>query len=397
METTEAFTGLECRDCEASIGVGASARRCPECNGLLDPTYAYAEIDLDRATLDSREFDSLWRYEEVLPFPKTSAVSMAEGATALIECPTLAEAFGVDRVYVKDEGRNPTGSMADRGASLALTAVAGRGESAVSLPSTGDSAQAVAAYAGRAGIDAHAFLPARSTHTTKSMVNVHGAEMTVSGGRFDETAAAWGEEMAAHEEWHSLAPFDTPFRHEAAKTVLFEVLEQLSWTVPDAIVYPTGHGIGLVGGHNGAMEFEELGLIDERPTLYAAQAAGCSPVVEAYDAGRDSHTPVEHPDTICGAIEIPDPAAGSWILEALEASGGGAVATEDETILEAAVTIAYHEGIELSPAGAAAASATRELADQGTFDEDDVIVLVNPGSGTKEADILRSHLMRTGV
>ncbi|MDS0475596.1 threonine synthase [Natrinema sp. 1APR25-10V2] len=396
METTDAFAGLECVDCGATVDA-AESHRCPDCGGSLDPTYDYDAIDLDRETLADRPFDSQWRYAELLPFSRESAVTTSEGATPLVDCPDLADELGVERVLIKDDGRNPTGSSTDRGASVAVTAAAEHGASDVALPSTGNGGQAVAAYAARAGLDAHAYLPSRSGFTNKAMVNVHGGDMNVVGGRFGDAVGAFEEGLDEHDDWYSLRAFDTPYRHEGAKTLFYEIAEQLEWTVPDAICYPTGAGVGIVGLAKAAAEFRELGLIDELPALYAAQASGCAPIVEALEDGRDEHEPVERPDTICGELEVPDPAASRRVLEAVRDTDGGGVATDDPDILEAAVQVAQAAGLEMIPSAAAAASGAWALAEQSAFDGDETVVIVNIGSGNKEADVLRSHLMGQGV
>ncbi|MEY7852016.1 threonine synthase [Natrarchaeobius sp. A-rgal3] len=396
METTDAFLGLECVDCGASADAD-HVGRCPECGGLFDPSYDYDAIDLERESLESRPFDSMWRYEELLPFAGETVVTTDEGATPLVECPSLAEELGVERVYVKDEGRNPTGTIRDRGQSVAVTAVAESGGTDVALASTGNGGQSAAAYAGRAGLESHVYLPSRSGFSNKAMVNVHGGDMTVVGGRYDDAVGAFEEGLAEHDEWRSVQAFSTPYRHEGEKTTLFEIVEQLEWAVPDAVVYPTGGGVGLVGGAKAATELQTLGLVDDRPSLYAAQAEGCAPVVDAIADGREDTEPVETPDTICGGIEVPDPAAGSWVLEAISETGGGAVATDDQDVLEAGVTVAQHEGLEMTPSAAAAAAGAWELAERGAFDGDETVVLVNTATGNKEADVLRSYLMSQGV
>ncbi len=394
MKTTAAFTGLVCRDTGQSFDPAETTHYA---DGVLDASYDYDAIDLDRDRLSSRPFDSLWRYEELLPVPRETAVTMGEGATPLVECPALADELGVDRLVIKDEGQNPTGSVTDRGLSVAVTAAAHHDARDVALASTGDAGQAAAAYAGRAGIDSHVYLPARSGFTSKAMVNVHGGDMSVVGGRIDDAIDAYEEALAEHADWYPLQSFVTPYRHEGAKTIYYEIVEQLDWTVPDVICYPTGDGVGLVGLYKAATEYHELGLTDDRPALYAAQAAGCAPIADAYGEGRDDHAPVETPDTICGGIEIPDPKAGSWMLEAIADTDGGAVATEDRAILDAAVEVAAREGVELTPTAGAAASGVWELAERGAFDGSETIVICNTATGNKEADVLRSHLMSQGI
>ena len=397
METTEAFTGLTCFDCGETFDPGEATHRCPSCDGILDPTYDYDRLDISRDTFSNRPFDSMWRYEELLPFPRSVAVSMDEGATPLVECPQLAAEMGVERVVFKDEGINPTGTFKDRGQSLAVTAATQHGAHEVALASAGNAGQAASAYAARAGLESHVFLPARAGFTNKAMVNVHGGDLTVVEGHIGDAGAAYGDAYEEHDDWYPVQTFVTPYRHEGKKTMALEVIEQLEWAVPDAVVYPTGGGVGLVGMHKAATELRDLGLIDEVPSMYAAQSTGCAPIVDAWEEGSDRHDPWAVPDTVCGGIEVPDPGASPIILDALEESDGGAVATDDEAILEAAVAVAQREGLEMGATAGAAASGAWELAERNEFDADDTVVLLSTGSANKEADLLRSHLMRHGV
>ncbi|GAA0677084.1 threonine synthase [Natronoarchaeum mannanilyticum] len=412
MQTSDAFAGLECQECGERFDAAdersssspdsqvrqedETAGRCPDCGGALAPTYDYDAIDLDRETLADRPFGSQWRYRELLPFERSAAVSIDEGGTPLVEAASLADELGVGELYVKDDGRNPTGSTADRGQSVAVTAARERGVDTVALASTGDGGQSAAAYAARAGLDAEVFVPSRATFTNKAMVNVHDGEMTVVGGRVGDALEAAAESIE-EEGWHDLGWFATPYRHEGAKTALFEIVEQLAWELPDAVVVPTGAGVGAVGVHRAATELERLGLIDETPAIYAAQAAGCAPIVDAWEAGRDEVEPVEYPDTICGGIEIPDPPGGSLALDAVAESGGGAVATEDPDILDSAVAVAANEGLEVGASAAAAVSGAWELSRRGEFDDSDTVVVLNTGAGSKSDDVLRSHLMGQGI
>jgi len=255
---------------------------------------------------------------------------------------------------------------------------------------------AAAAYAARADLDSHVFLPTRAGFTNKAMVNVHGGDMTVVPGRFDDARAEY-EERRASRDWYPVDAGETPFRREGLKTLLYELVAENDWTAPDAIVVPTGHGLTLAGVHRGATELRDLGLIEELPRLYAAQAAGCAPIVEAWDEGAERHEPWETPDTIVGELEIPDPGAGALALDALRESDGGAVAVPDPDALETAVAIAQNEGLGVGAAGGTAAAGAWELAQQGAFDADDTVVLVNTSAATKEADVLRSHLMGQGI
>jgi len=396
METTPAFTGLRCTDCGEDFDAEAATHRCPDCGGILDPLSELDAVELDRSELDSRPFDGLDRYAELLPFSAESLVSMDEGTTPLVSAPEFADQLGVGQVLIKDESRNPTGSFKDRGAALAVTAALQHGAEIVALPSAGNAGQAAAAYAARAGLDCEVFVPSRAVFDTKAMINVHGGEMTVVGGRLDDAAAAFRDAIA-EEEWYSVATFETPYRHEGKKTMFYEIAEQREWESPDHVVYPTGGGVGIVGMAKAARELRELGWIDDGPAFHAAQATGCAPIAEAFDEGRTEHEPVEHPDTICGGIEVADPGASRLVLDAVRESGGTAVATPDEEILGAAVDIAQTAGIEMGATCGAAASGALELAERGVFDGDETVVLVNTATGNKESDILRSHLMSQGI
>ena len=399
METTHAFVGLECVDCGLSFDAEETTHRCPECGGILDPEYEYDRIDLTPADLRERPFDSMWRYEELLPFPREVAVSMGEGATPLVDCPSLADAMGVGRVLLKDEGMNPTGTFKDRGQSAAMTAAREHGAKEVALNSAGNAGQSAAAYAVRAGLDAHVFLPSRAGFTQKAMTEVHGADLTVAdpidgNSQIGDAGRAYAQAMDRNPEWYSAKTFVTPYRHEGKKTMALELLEQLEWTAPDAVVYPTGGGVGLVGMHKAAREVRDLGWTDGLVPMYAAQAAGCAPIVDAYERGADRHEPLsdEEVTTACNGIAIPDPGASPLILEAIHESDGGAVANTDEEILDAAIEVARVEGLEIGATCAAAASGAFSLAADGEFGHDDTVVLLNTGAGNKDTDTLRSHL-----
>jgi threonine synthase len=394
MDTTDAFAGLACRDCGGRFDPNAAIRRCPDCGGLLDPTYDHGVIDVPWEDAPE-ERGSMWRYASLLPFRAGDAVTMDEGDTPAIPCPGLAEEVGLDRLVLKDEGRNPTGSIRDRELSIAVTAARHAGAETVALPSTGNAGQSAAAYAARAGLSAQAFLPSRANFTAKAMVNVHGGEMSVVEGRYGDAATAFADALGG-EEWHSVAPFGSPYRVAGAKTVLFELLADLG-DAPDAVVVPTAHGLTLIGTYRGALALERLGRIETVPSFYAAQPEGCAPIVRAVEADDADVTAIEHPDTICGALEVPEPTAGAWVLEAIDASDGGAVAVDDDAILEASTAAAARAGLEPDVACGAAVAGADALVDRGGIDPSDTVVAVNTATANKEADVLRSHLMSKGI
>jgi len=317
----------------------------------------------------------------------------------MVRTDRLADELNVDAVYVKDEGRNPTGTVLDRGLSLATTVAAARAEAGADVEplvcaSPGNAGQSMAAYAGRADLRSYAFVPSRCGFSNKAMTNVHGGEMRVAGGRFPDAADAVDEQLAT--DYTDLGEFVTPYRHEGAKTVAFELVADLG-AAPDAVVVPTGSGEVIAGVYKGFSELDRIGAIDEAPRLVAAQASGCAPVAAAVERGLAEPEPWETPDTICGELEIPDPAGGAAAVEAVTETGGTAVAVDDEEILASAVAVAQNEVVETGAAGGAAPAGAWALAEDGFFDGDETVVLLNSDAGLKTPDILRSHLMGKGI
>ena len=394
MQTTDGFAGLRCLDCDGPFDAEETTHRCPDCGGALEPVYEHEALEnahdaLQNGSLDG---DGLGRFAAVLPFEAEAVPTLSEGNTPPVSCPELAETVGVEQVIVKDEARNATGGMVDRELALAVTAASQHGASTVALPTTGNAGQAAAAYASRAGLDSESFVPSRTTFANKAMINVHGGEMNVVGGRYSDALESFEDRDTGK---YSLAPFDTPYRHEGAKTIAYELFDQLE-TVPDAIVHPTGHGTGLVGLYRGFCELSETGAIETLPRLYVAQPEGCAPLVEAIQNGFTTPEPVERPDTISGPLEIPDPAGGPYVLEAVRATEGGAVAVPDNELLEGAVSLAQ-AGVPTSATAGAAIGGLKTLAAGDEFDRSTSVVLINPTTANRESDILRSHLMSKGI
>ncbi len=388
------FEGFRCIDCATTV-TDEVATRCPDCGGALDTRYDLT-VGVSREAFEARSGG--WKHHELLPFVPEG---IGEGATPLVEAPRLAEELDVGRVLIKNEAHNPTGTVTDRGLALVAEAASRSNADTLALPTTGDGGQSAAAYAARAGLLSRSFVPSRATFINKAMINVHGGDMRVVEGRFDDARAVYEEEResmpAADEEtWFPAAPFDSPFRHEGAKPIYYEIVEEGGWTAPDAVVVPVGHGATVSGIWKGAREFEAAGIVSEKPRLYAAQPDGCAPVVEALETGDDPE-PWEVPDTVVGSLEIPEPAGGLPAVEAVRSSGGDGVAVDDQDLLDSAATIAQHEGLEVSIACGAAAAGAWELADDGAFDPDDTVVIVNTATGNKDADIVRSRLMSQGI
>ena len=404
-ETTTAFRGLESRASgrvhETADPTTVSAEE--QARGL-DPAYDYDAVDPETLLGTPRDGPAgtgrgHWRFDALLPFPAEAAISAGEGATPLVPTDRLADELDVESVYVKDEGRNPTGTVLDRGLSVALTAVAARAAEGqdvepLACASPGNAGQSMAAYAGRADLRSYAFVPSRCAFSNKSMTNVHGGDMRVVGGRFPDAAAAVDEQLET--EYTDLGEFATPYRHDGAKTLAFELVADLG-AAPDVVVVPTGTGEVVAGVYKGFTELERVGAIDAVPKVVAAQAAGCAPIAAAVERGLDEPEPWETPDTICGELEIADPAGGAAAVEAVTESGGTAVGVEDEDVLASAVAVAQNEVMEMGATGGAAPAGAWALKKDGFFDGTETVVLINSDAGLKTPDVLRSHLMGQGI
>ncbi len=395
---SDAFVGLACTDCDASLTVEdaepeaiAGAGPCPDCGAPRVPEYDLGRVDSDAVRAGPRA----WDRDAVLPFTAETALSAAEGATPSVDAPRIADELGLGSVEIKDEARNPTGSVLDRGLSAAVTAADAAGAELVACASPGNAGQSMAAYAGRVDLRSYAFVPTRSPFSNKAMVNVHGGEMKVVPGRLGDAVDALAEELQS--DYVDLGAFASPFRHDGLKTVAYELLADRGWETPDAVVLPAGTGELVVGVVDGLQECRELGLIDDLPTVYAVQAAGCAPIAAAWEAGTIATEPWETPDTIVGELEVADPSGGDLALAALEEVDGEALTVEDADALESAVAVASTETVEVGLAGGVAAAGLWALAEDGTLGEDDEAVVLNTEAATKAPDVLRSHLMGQGV
>ncbi|SEK43306.1 threonine synthase [Haloferax larsenii] len=389
MQPSDTFSGLECTETGTEYDADVTGRS--EAGAPLDPTYDLDAVDWDADTLAGRAFDSMWRYRELLPF--SDPVTANEGATPLVEASALGDEAEVGTLLIKDEGRNPTGTFLDRGFSLAATAARNAEAEVVAHASPGNGAQSAASYAGLVDVRSYGFVPSRTPFPNKAMVNVHGGQMKVVGGRYPDALSALHEQLKS--DWYTLQEFDNPYRHDGAKTIAYEIAERLDWSVPDWVVVPAATGELVYGVSKGFRDLADLGLVEDVPRLVAAQSAGCAPIATAWEAGNDDTEAWNHPDTIVGELEIPDPEGGALALRAIEETDGLAASVGDDDALESAVTAAQKAGVEVGAAGGVALAAVWDLADE--FDDEDTVVVVNTESGSKNADILRSHLMGQGI
>jgi threonine synthase len=327
----------------------------------------------------------MWRYDAVLP--EAAPVTLGEGFTPMLRSREYPN------VFIKDEGLNPTGSFKARGLSAAVTMACHFGLKKLAIPSAGNAAGALAAYAASANLEAHIFMPKDVPLANRVECDYYGAHVTLVEGLISDCARKVAE-LKERESWKSEGWFDVstakePYRVEGKKTMGYEVAEQLGWKVPDGIIYPTGGGVGLLGMWKAFDELEQLGFIgSERPNMISVQSAGCAPIVKAWDEGRPAAEMWPHAATVASGLRVPKPYADYLILDILKQSGGLALAATDAEILAGTRHWAKVEGIFAAPEGAASLVAYQKLLASGFFTPDDTVVLFNTGSGLKYLDVL---------
>lgn len=375
---------LECGACGIERAVRPLSTVCGACGEPLLARYPLDRLSGDglreRWTARPREA-GMWRFRELLPLrPREEPVSLAEGTTPLLKLERLGRELGL-RLLAKDEGRNPTGSFKDRGLSAAVTRAARDGAPALVIPSAGNAAAALSAYGARAGLPVTLFIPRDTPPGVERRCRHHGAEIVKVDGLID----ACGRHAAEHAE--RTGAFDVctlrePCRVEGKKTMMLEIVETLGWRAPDAIVYPTGGGTGLIASWKVLGELEALGLVARRTRLYAVQSSGCAPIVRAWEEGREDASRWEGTETRAWGLRVPAARGDRWILRALRESGGGAVAVADDEMEAAAVELGRREGLSAAIEGGATLAAARRLRRTGHLHDRETVVLFNTGNTT---------------
>jgi threonine synthase len=372
---------LECTKCGEHLSAEVPQNVCPRDGGSL-----YARYDLkpyvgkvSPQVLAGRPA-TMWRYAEVLP--DVEPVSLGEGFTPLLRSKSNPN------VFIKDEGLNPTGSFKARGLSAGVTMCKALGIRKIAIPSAGNAASALAAYAAAAGIEAHIFMPVDVPRANQVECQQYGAKVTLVNGLISDCARIVNERREA-EGWFDISTLKEPYRVEGKKTMGYEVAEQLDWNLPDAIFYPTGGGVGLIGMWKAFDELEQLGWIGpERPKMISVQASGCAPIAKAWDEGKPVSEFFNNAQTLAAGLRVPKPYADYIILDILRKSGGTVVSAADEEILAAVKEWASTEGVFAAPEGAASLVAYRKLIASGFLKESDRVVLFNTGSGLKYIDVV---------
>ncbi len=333
----------------------------------------------------------LWRYREVLPVEQDdNIVTFGEGFTPLLQASRLGTQIGLRQLYVKDEGQNPTQSFKARGMAVAVSMAKELGAQKLAVPSAGNAAGALAAYAARAGLQAHIFMPSDTPRANIIECEQTGAQVNLMDGLITDCGAEVGRRKEA-EGWFDVSTLKEPYRIEGKKTMGYELAEQFDWDLPDVIMYPTGGGTGLIGMWKAFDEMEQMGWIgSKRPRMVTVQAAGCAPIVRAFEEGKRFADEFPNAHTTASGLRVPKAIGDFLIIDALRASGGTAIAVTDEELLAATKEIGAAEGIFCAPEGAACLPALRKLLEDGSVKQDERVVLFNTGSGVKYVESFSS-------
>jgi threonine synthase len=382
---------LQCSKCHAHVSAGSPQTVCPVCPeppaGSLFVHYDLSHLrgtspsEVIARDAASAPWTGMWRYRSVLP--DVAPVTLGEGWTPMLR----SKRYG--QVFLKEEGANPTGTFKARGLGLGVTMAKHYGLRKLAVPSAGNAAGALAAYAAAADIEAHIFMPRDVPFANYVEAVAYGAKVTLVDGLISDCARIVGERKQ-QEGWFDISTLKEPFRVEGKKTMGYELVEQLGWEYPDAVFYPTGGGVGLIGMWKAFEEMEELGWVKpgKRPRMIAVQAAGCAPVVRAFDEGAPVSRMWEGASTFAAGLRVPKPYGDSIMLKILAESGGVALTQTDEQILASILDWARNEGIFLSPEGAAATAAYDYLLGTGFLKPTDRVVLFNTGAGLKYTDVI---------
>jgi threonine synthase len=354
-----------------------------------------ARYDLERArawpksSLAGRDA-TMWRYRELMPlFDGEQPVTLGEGWTPLIHATRLGAELGLTRVFVKDESLNPTNSFKARGLSAAVTRAARLGATTLSVPSAGNAANALAAYAAAAGLSARVFMPRDVKTPFIRECELYGAEVTLVDGLITD-AGRLAAERGGPLGWYDVSTLKEPYRIEGKKTMAYELAEQLDWRLPDWIIYPTGGGTGMVGMWKAFEELEQIGWVPagRRPRMVSVQAEHCAPIVRAFEQGAERSEMWQHARTIADGLRVPKAIGDFLVLRAVRESGGTAVAVTDDEMVAAMRDMGTREGISAAPEGGAALQALKMLVADGRVQPDDTVVLFNTGGALKYLDVL---------
>jgi threonine synthase len=362
------------------------------------PLLVRYDLDAVRNAVDPEKIrtrpDTLWRYRELLPLrDEANEVSLGEGMTPLLHCPRLGAALGMSRLYIKDESQLPTGSFKSRGMTVAVSMAKELGVSRVAAPTAGNAGGALAAYAARAGMECFVFMPDDTPLVNRYEAHWHGARTFLVNGLIHHCGALVREGVERM-GWFDMSTMKEPYRLEGKKTMGLELAEQMGWRLPDAILYPTGGGTGLIGMWKAFAELETLGWLrnDRRPRMFSCQSSGCAPIAAAFDSGAERGAEVENPHTLASGLRVPKAFADFMILEAVRESGGRAMAASEDRLREWMRQVMSLEGIALCPESALCIGVLETCLEAGHIEADEEVVLFNTGATQKYVEVLETSI-----
>ncbi len=381
-------THLECPKCQTTLDTNALHNLCP-CGSPLLVRYDLEAL-AESITRDDliNERNDMWRYRAFLPVPDDAIVTLGEGMTPMLKAERLGARLGVGELLIKDEGANPTGSFKARGAAAGISMARVLGASTVAMPTAGNAGGAWSAYAAKAAIDCYIAMPEDAPVITQKECDLFGAHTYLVRGLISDAGAIIGRGVKRY-GWYDVSTLKEPYRIEGKKTMGIELLEQLDWQMPDAILYPAGGGVGLIGIWKAFEELEAIGWIgSERPKMIAVQSEGCAPLVQAFEAGKMESEFWEGAETLAAGIRVPKALGDFLVLEAIYASDGCAIAVSDAEIMSALRRVSEDEGMWICPEGAATVAALEQLVADGFLGASDNVLIMNTGSGLKYSSVV---------
>jgi len=389
-------THLVCSSCDTKHEAGVEQHVCTSCGSPL-----LVEYDLDRMRdavrreeVEERE-PTMWRYRELLPLrDDRNRVSMGEGFTPLVRVDALAAELGLRNLWLKDDGQNPTGTFKARGASCGLSLAKELGIREVSMPSSGNAGGAWACYGALAGVQVHVTVPTSVPPLCRAEVLMHGADLVVAGDTLPESAAAAAKHVET-DGWYDAATWREPYRLEGKRTFGLEIAEQLGWSLPDVIVYPTGGGLGVVAIYRAMSQLRELGWVSgDLPRMIAVQAEGCRPLVDALERGAEDTVTWPEARTIASGMRVPKSLGHALVLRTIRESGGTGVTVTDQEMLDAMVRTGSTTGIQPCPEGASTIAAIPKLRESGVIDPNERVVAVSTGSALRYQEAMAAATSR---
>ncbi len=381
---------LECPKCGREYSAKELHNLC-QCGSPLLVKYHLEKIKTATSPdeVNHRRDNSMWRYKEFLPHEDDkNIISLGEGDTPIYRLDNLGRSIGLNNLFIKDEGLNPTGTFKARGAAAGVTKAKELGAKTITMPSAGNAAAAWTAYTARAGLKSVVVMPEDAPEMAKKEAYMSGAEVYLVDGLISD-AGEVVKQLVAENDWYEVTTLKEPYRLEGKKTMGLEIAEFFDWEMPDVILYPTGGGVGIIGIWKAMNELAELGwLKGKKAKLVAVQSTGCDPIVRAFKKGKKKSEFQQNAKTIAGGIRVPKSTGDFLVLQAVYETGGTATAVSDKIIKKSLKNLSKKEGLLVCPEGASLVGAVEKLKQEGLIDSDDRILLLNTGSGLKYPDLM---------